>query len=110
MQDGVSLLPTVRNPRRRPNRLIQIEATAPLFRQNLPANQWDRPWHGVRTDRYTYVEYPEAGDQELYDRRKDPYQLRNVAKAPSYRKVKKLLQRKLAKLDRCKGRSCMVRP
>jgi arylsulfatase A-like enzyme len=110
VQDGVSLLPTVRNPRKRPRRAIQIEATSPLFRGNLPANQWDRPWHGVRTDRYTYVEYPEAGDQELYDRRRDPYQLRNVAKSPAYRKVKRLLQRKLAKLDTCKGRSCMVRP
>ena len=110
VQDGVSLLPTVRNPRKRPNRLIQIEATAPLFRQNLPANQWDRPWHGVRTNRYTYVEYPEAGDAELYDRRKDPYQLKNVVKSPKYAKVRKHLKRKLAKLDKCKGRSCMVRP
>ena len=110
VQDGVSLLPTIRNPRKRPKRLIQIEATAPLFRQNLPANQWDRPWHGVRTDRYTYVEYPEAGDAELYDRRKDPYQLKNVVKSPKYAKVRKVLKRKLAKLDKCKGRSCMVRP
>ena len=77
--DGVSLLPTARNPRKRPNRVIQIEAPAPLFRGNLPANQWDRPYKGVRTDRYTYVVYNETGDQELYDRRKDPYQLRNVA-------------------------------
>ncbi len=108
--DGVSLLPTTRNPRKRPNRVIQIEAPAPLFRGNLPANQWDRPYKGVRTDRYTYVVYNETGDQELYDRRKDPYQLRNVAAVGSYAKVKKALARKLARLDSCKGRSCMVKP
>ena len=108
--DGVSLLPTTRHPRKRPDRVIQIEAPAPLFRGNLPANQWDRPYKGVRTDRYTYVVYIETGDQELYDRRKDPYQLRNVAAVPSYAKVKKALARKLARLETCKGRSCMVKP
>jgi arylsulfatase A-like enzyme len=108
--DGVSLLPTTRHPRKRPDRVIQIEAPAPLFRGNLPANQWDRPYKGVRTNRYTYVVYIETGDQELYDRRKDPYQLRNVAAVASYAKVKKALARKLARLETCKGRSCMVKP
>jgi hypothetical protein len=108
--DGVSLLPTTRNPLKRPDRVIQIEAPAPLFRGNLPANQWDRPYKGVRTNRYTYVVYDETGDQELYDRRKDPYQLRNVAAVRSYARVKKALARKLARLDDCRGRSCMVRP
>jgi N-acetylglucosamine-6-sulfatase len=108
--DGVSLLPTIRNPRKRPNRIIQLEAPSPLFRGNLPANLWDRPYKGVRTDRYTYVVYKETGDQELYDRRKDPYQLRNVAAVRAYAKVKKVLRRKLARLDDCKGRSCLVKP
>ena len=108
--DGVSLLPTARNPRKRPDRVIQIEAPAPLFRGNLPANQWDRPYKGVRTDRYTYVVYMETGDQELYDRRKDPYQLRNVAAVGAYAKVKKVLARKLVRLETCRGRSCLVKP
>ena len=108
--DGVSLLPTARNPRKRPDRVIQIEAPAPLFRGNLPANQWDRPYKGVRTDRYTYVVYLETGDKELYDRRKDPYQLRNVAAVGSYAKVKKVLARKLVRLENCRGRSCLVKP
>ncbi len=110
IMDGVSLLPTIRNPRKRPNRIIQIEAPAPLFRGNLPANMWDRPYNGVRTNRYTYVIYKETGEQELYDRRKDPYQLRNVAKVGAYANVKKTLTKKLARLDDCRGRSCLVKP
>jgi arylsulfatase A-like enzyme len=108
--DGVSLMPTVRDPRRRPRRAIGIEATAPLFRQELPANKWDRPWKGVRTDRYTYVVWSETGEQELYDRRRDPYQLRNVASDPAFAKIKARLAGRLARLDSCKGRSCNVAP
>jgi arylsulfatase A-like enzyme len=108
--DGVSLLPTIRNPRRRPKRAIEIEALAPLFRGNIPANAWDRPYKGVRTDRYTYVVYKETGEQELYDRRRDPYELRNVASDPAYARVKAHLAGRLRKLNRCKGRSCLVAP
>ena len=64
----------------------------------------------MRTDRYTYVVYKETGEQELYDRRKDPDQLRNVAADPAYAKIKAKLAAKLVKLDRCKGRSCNVKP
>jgi N-acetylglucosamine-6-sulfatase len=103
VMDGVSLWPTIRNPRKRPKRAIELEALAPLFRGNVPNNGWDRPYKGVRTDRYTYVVYRETGEQELYDRRKDPYQLNNVASDPAYAKVKRALA---AKLVRCKGGAC----
>jgi arylsulfatase A-like enzyme len=108
--DGVSLMPTVRNSRRRPDRALEIEAPAPLFEGNIPINAWDRPYKGVRTDRYTYVVYKETGEQELYDRRTDPSELRNVAAAPAYAQIKARLAAKLAKLDRCRGRSCNVTP
>jgi arylsulfatase A-like enzyme len=35
------------------------------------------PYRAVRTQRYLYVEY-EAGERELYDLRKDPYELNNL--------------------------------
>ena len=108
--DGVSLLPTLRNPRKRPNRILEIEALDPLFRGNVPVNAWDRPYSGVRTDRYTYVVYKETGEQELYDRKKDPYQLTNVAADPAYAGVKSKLAAALKKLSRCKGRSCNLAP
>jgi arylsulfatase A-like enzyme len=110
IMDGVSLLPTIRDPRRRPRRAIELEAPAPLFEGDIPVNGWDRPYRGVRTDRYTYVVYRETGDEELYDRRKDPHQLRNVAGSPAYAAVKARLRSRLAKLNDCRGRACRVAP
>jgi arylsulfatase A-like enzyme len=108
-QDGVSLLPTLRGAEP-PSRAIELEALRPLFEEPVPNNAWDRPYHGVRTSRYTYVVYRETGEQELYDRRRDPAQLRNVAADPSYARIKARLAAKLVQLDRCKGRSCHVKP
>jgi arylsulfatase A-like enzyme len=105
--DGVSLVPTLRHPKRQTNRIIEIEAPRPLFEQdNVPVNAWDRPWKGVRTDRYTYVVYNETGEEELYDRVKDPAQMRSVAADPAYAKIKARLKNRLKKLDRCSGGSC----
>ena len=108
--DGVSLLPAIRDPRRHPERALEIEATAPLFDDDIPVNAWDRPYKGVRTDRYTYVVWRETGEQELYDRRRDPAQLRNVAAEARYARVKVRLAARLDRLDDCKGRACDVRP
>jgi arylsulfatase A-like enzyme len=108
--DGVSLMPAVRDPRRVPDRAIELEAPAPLFEQNVPINAWDRPYKGVRTDRYTYVVYKETGDEELYDRRTDPSELRSVAADPAYAKVKARLVADLVKLQTCRGASCKVKP
>jgi arylsulfatase A-like enzyme len=108
--DGVSLLPALRHPGKRPNRVVEIEAPAPLFDQPVPINAWDRPYKGVRTERYTYVVYTETGDEELYDRRTDPYELRSVAADPAYAQIKSRLVDRLAKLDRCRGDACNVKP
>jgi hypothetical protein len=62
----------------------------------------------VRTDRYTYVVYTETGDQELYDRRTDPFQLRSVHADPAYARIKAGLAADLRRLDRCRGASCNV--
>ena len=106
--DGLSLLPTIRDPRRRPDRTLQIEALAPLFAGNIPLNSWDQPYSGVRTDRYTYVVWQDTGEKELYDRRRDPHQLTNVAGRPAYARVQATLARRLTRLERCRGRSCDV--
>ena len=108
--DGVSLLPTARKPKRRPDRALEIEAPHPLFAGPIPINQWDRPYKGVRTDRYTYVLWTETGEEELYDRRADPYQLQNVAADPAYADVRTELAAKLERLEDCRGEACNVRP
>ena len=55
-------------------------------------------YHGVRTDRYTYVEYPRTGEAELYDRLLDPGQLDNAAYRPTHRATRAALRRLLARL------------
>jgi arylsulfatase A-like enzyme len=108
--DGVSLESALRHPDRHPNRAVEIEAPAPLFEGNIPVNAWDRPYKGVRTARYTYVVYTETGDEELYDRRSDPYELDSVAGDPAYARVKKRLIADLHELESCSGRACDVKP
>ncbi len=101
--DGVSLLPTMRRPKNRPDRVLQLEAPHPLFAGPIPVNPWDRPYKGVRTDRYTYVFWTETGEEELYDLQADPNQLTNLANDPTYGSVKAGLAAKLALLEKCAG-------
>jgi arylsulfatase A-like enzyme len=108
--DGVSLERVLRHPGERPDRVIEIEAPAPLFQQPVPVNAWDRPYKGVRTARYTYVRYTETGDEELYDRKTDPNELRSVVADPAYAHVKARLRADLAQLDSCSGDACNVDP
>lgn len=67
----------------------------------------DSPWmyQGVRTNRYTYLGYA-TGDVELYDRRRDPFQLTNVAGRTAYEKTEAELARRLAALRGCAGAEC----
>ena len=106
VMDGASLLPRLKHPGARPNRVIELEAPAPLFQGDVPINAWDRPYKGVRTDRYTYVVYADTGERELYDRKRDPSELRNVADHPGYAKVQARLASDLKKLEHCRGAGC----
>jgi arylsulfatase A-like enzyme len=109
--DGMSLLPVARDPRRRVDRAIGLEALQPLFAGDFgPFNAWDRPYTGVRTDRYTYAVYSETGERELYDRRSDPHQLRNVAAEARYAGVVGRLEAKRRALRKCRGRGCDIAP
>jgi arylsulfatase A-like enzyme len=108
VQDGVSLLPAMRDPSKAPDRAIAIEALARLFEGNIPVNGWDRPYQGVRTERYTYVVWTETGEKELYDRKRDPHELHNVSGRKRYAKVEKELARKSRRLEDCKGHGCDV--
>ncbi|HYU57518.1 MAG TPA: sulfatase/phosphatase domain-containing protein, partial [Actinomycetota bacterium] len=46
-----------------------------LLIQNWATYRYD----AVRTPRYTYVHWPRTGHEELYDLRRDPYELQSVA-------------------------------
>jgi arylsulfatase A-like enzyme len=70
---------------------------------------YDQPYTGVRTPHYKYVEWG-YGAKELYDLRKDPYEMHNLVADPAYAQVRDKLARKLAQLRDCKGASCQVSP
>jgi arylsulfatase A-like enzyme len=108
--DGISLVPTLRHHKNPPKRAIEVEAPRPLFEGAIPQNSWDRPYLGVRTQRYTYVVYTETNEEELYDRRTDPYELQNVAQDPAYAGIKAHLYSLMQRLATCRGRSCQVKP
>jgi arylsulfatase A-like enzyme len=100
--DGRSLVPAFAGGRTARDRtvLVQGGVTGP--------DELNRVWayRGVRTKRYTYVRYTRNGGIELYDRRRDPHELVNVARDPAYRKVRRELLRRLRLLGPCAGASC----
>lgn len=59
---------------------------------------------GLRTTKYTYVEFLN-GDIELYDLKKDPYQLENIASTANPRLLARLHQW-LENLAKCESESC----
>jgi arylsulfatase A-like enzyme len=65
----------------------------------------DTSWlyRGVRTGRYTYVRYLGSGEVELYDRVRDPWQLRNVAADSDYAAVAAELAERTRRLSSCSG-------
>jgi hypothetical protein len=64
---------------------------------------------GVRTYRYLYVEYRETGELELYDLKRDPYELRSMDWNPAYDGVRERLARLLGSMRRCVGRTACNR-
>jgi N-acetylglucosamine-6-sulfatase len=68
---------------------------------------------GVRTERYIYISYtsgPNAGFTEMYDLRRDPFELQNVAGNPAYASVQSALAARLARVRACSGATCRLAP
>lgn len=84
--DGTSLVPLMTGDRATLGRPILLRHVhyphvAPTF------------W-GLRTERFTYVEYP-SGERELYDDDADPSQLRNLAGHRGFSRIERRLHREL---------------
>jgi len=66
---------------------------------------WGRPgFEAIRTQRHLYVEY-DTGERELYDLKKDPYQLKNVYEGADPDLLRRL-QERLGALRACAGADC----
>jgi len=79
------------------------------WRKDFLVEHWTDEEDGIpnyaalRTTEHLYVEYP-SGDRELYDLRKDPYQMQSIHQtAPG---VVKKLSARLAALKECRVASC----
>ena len=72
--DGRSLLPLLLNEKVewRDAYLIQRAITDAELSENAD-------WYGLRTERYLYLEFVNDGDTQIYDLKKDPYELENIA-------------------------------
>jgi N-acetylglucosamine-6-sulfatase len=98
--DGRSLLGAARHPGRRTGRDLLVEATR--FHE-IPA------YDAIRTRRYMFISYHD-GERELYDLKRDPFELRNRASDPAYGVTRRRLADGLRKLKRCAGRTCRASP
>ncbi|WP_107772033.1 sulfatase family protein [Nocardioides sediminis] len=99
--DGIDFLPYAVADRPQADRALLLQAGS---KGRVKARAWK--FRAVRTDRYTLVRWKVPKRRELFDRRRDPFQLTNVHGDPRYRHVRKRLTRHLRKLEDCRSQGC----
>ncbi len=102
VQDGASLLDQLADPGAELGRGLLIE-------NGNGANGIPR-YRGIRTERYLYVEHKSTGELELYDLRRDPFQLQSLDEYERYDPVRHDLAARLHRLERCAGAGCRTKP
>ena len=83
-----------------------VELGRDLLIDNTPGNGH---FDAIRTNHYLYAEYVN-GDRELYDLRRDPYELQSEHANPAYAALRDALATRLHGLVACAGPSCRARP
>ncbi len=122
--DGISLAPQLSGAAVGGDRAILIEGRNKAARARRGFKVLS--YVGVRTERYAYTEYRRAGyataaeatdapigagrvvDRELYDLRRDPYELDNRSRDASYDDARSELARLTARLEDCAGPECAL--
>jgi N-acetylglucosamine-6-sulfatase len=106
LQDGRSMLPALRGEGGSYSHyLIQAAGWELPPPPGTPERGWW--WRGVRSQDYVYVRY-DSGFEELYDMRRDPAQLQNLAGEAEYSDVRREYAARLAALVRCAGADCQT--
>lgn len=100
--DGLALRPLARDARRGRGRDLLIESGPEVRRQKSPR------FGGLRTPDHVFVQYAD-GQRELYDLRREPWQLDNRAGQPAYRRIERALTARWRALRACDGAQCQVR-
>jgi len=98
VQDGQSLFGLMRDPSLELGREFVLENGSGV--NNVPA------YRALRNNRFLYVRHDSTGEHELYDLRKDPFQLKNLEDSDRHAGILRLLARRLRSLQRCRGRAC----
>jgi N-acetylglucosamine-6-sulfatase len=95
--DGISLFRVIANDRLFRRRPLLVET---------PQNPvYPISYSALRTTRYLFVRYS-TGETELFDLRRDPAEIRNLAATPHGRLLERSLKLELKRLQRCAGPSC----
>ena len=102
--DGISLRPVLSGEHGIRKRTVLLSSGPQKSPNgtNLPL------FDGVRTSRYAWWRY-EDGFEEMYDLRKDPDELTNIAEDPAYAEVRDELVAEWNRLKDCSGKSCRTR-
>jgi arylsulfatase A-like enzyme len=122
--DGESLAGALGGTSASPGRVVPIEGRDRVARSRHGYKVLS--YVGVRTARYSYVEYRRATfssraegihsrlgagrttEAELYDLARDPYELKNRAKTPRYRRIRHELAALTRQLENCSGADCVA--
>jgi N-acetylglucosamine-6-sulfatase len=106
-EDGRSLLPFARDG--------SLRSERPILHEGLVGGDADRDagarttrvrvYYAIRTRRYLYVKW-RGGARELYDLRRDPFELRSRHRDPRYAAIAEQLSFEVKRLRHCVGEEC----